>query len=193
MHDKIVALGLDEETTAKVENVLKEIIKDSYVPLSRFNEINDAKKRLDETVAERDRQLSELSQSANATDDLKKQIEELQATNIKAKQDYDAEIKRMKTDSFITDTLMENGVVDSKFIPAVRAYLPSVDIDSDDSKTVFMTKIAEVKTFLPSMFKTDEPQIQAQGLHVANAPEAPKQAVKADGSWESYLESYMQN
>lgn len=193
MHDKIVALGLDEETTAKVENVLKEIIKDSYVPLSRFNEINDAKKKLDETIAKRDEQLAELSQSANATDDLKRQIEQLQAENIQAKKDYDTEVKRMKTDSYINDVLLENGVIDAKFIPAIRAYLPSVDIDSEDSKTVFVTKIGEVKTFLPTMFKTTEPSIETKGLHITPTPDTPQPTVKKDGSWESYLQSYMQS
>lgn len=194
MHDKIVALGLDEETTQKIEETLKEIIKDTYVPLKRFNEVNDAKKQLEGTVAERDGQLAELSKSANATEELKKQIDDLQAKNIKAKAEYDAEVKRMKTDTYINDTLIANGVVDSKFIPAVRAYLPNVDIDSDDSKTVFESKIGEVKTFLPTMFKVADPKITPQGLHITPQGEPPSKNEGASaGSWESYLNSYMQS
>lgn len=193
MHDKIVALGLDAETAEKVENVLKEIIKDNYVPLTRFNEVNEAKKKLDETIAQRDNQLAELSKASGMTDDLKKQIDALQADNAKAKKEYDAEIKRMKTDVYINGVLTENGVLDAKFIPAIKAYLPSVDIDSEDSKIVFTSKIAEVKTFLPTMFKNEDPQIIQKGLHIGTPDKSQTKTLDPNGSWESYLEAYQQN
>lgn len=190
MHDKIVALGLDSETTNKIEEVLKEVIKDSYVPLSRFNEVNDAKNKLTQTVADRDKQLEELSKSTGMTDELKKQLDELQAANIKAKQDYIAEIKRMKTESYINDTLMENGVIDTKFIPAVRAYLPTVDIDSDDSKYTFVAKINDVKTFLPAMFKNNDPNKTMKGYNPNSGNGDQSKIADPKGSWDDYLKSF---
>ncbi len=193
MHDKIVALGLDAETAEKVENVLKEIIKDNYVPLARFNEVNEAKKKLDETITQRDNQLAELSKASGMTDDLKRQIDALQADNAKAKQEYNTEIKRLKTDTYINGILAENGVLDAKFIPAIKAYLPNVDIDSEDSKIVFTSKIAEVKTFLPTMFKNEDPQIIQKGLHIDTSDKSQTKTLDPKGSWESYLDAYQQN
>lgn len=194
MNDKIKALGFDDETSKKIEEVLKEIIKDAYVPLSRFNEVNDAKKKLDETVAERDKQLSELSNATGMTDELKKQIEQLQASNVEARKNYDAEIKRIKTETYIDDRLLESGVIDKKFIPAIKAYLPNVDIDSDDSKIVFDSKISEVKAFLPTMFKTNEPDVvKTKGFHPGESGGEPMKKDVDSSRWEDFLNSYQQN
>ena len=79
MKDKLSALGLDGDMIEKVTEILKSEISDKYVPLSRFNEINDAKKKAEEDVASRDAQLETLKNASGDMDKLKKQIEELLA------------------------------------------------------------------------------------------------------------------
>ena len=55
-----------------------------YVPKSRFDEVNEAKKQAEALITERDNQISELKKSEGANDELKKQIEQLQAENAKS-------------------------------------------------------------------------------------------------------------
>lgn len=191
MDSKIAALGLDSETASKVEAVFKEILKDSYIPIARFNEVNESKKKLEETVSDRNKQIEDLGKTQGATDELKKQIEKLQAKNIADQKEWEASIKQMKTDKYIDDLLMENGILDAKYLPAVKAYLPPVDIDSEDSKSVFTMKLGEVKTTtLPSMFKSAKPtEPEIKGFHPSNPDNvAATSSAKDDGSYESFLE-----
>ena len=75
MKDKLSALGLDGDMIEKVTEILKSEISDKYVPLSRFNEINDAKKKAEEDVASRDAQLETLKNASGDMEKLKKGIE----------------------------------------------------------------------------------------------------------------------
>ena len=165
MKDKLSALGLDGDMIDKVTEILKSEISDKYVPLSRFNEINDAKKKAEEDVASRDAQLETLKNASGDMDKLKKQIEDLQADNLKAKQEYDAKLKIMRRDDFVKTTLMDAGLLDAKYIPGVSAYLPinDLDIDSVASVDAFKTKLAEAKTIASAWFKTDTPPSKELG------------------------------
>ena len=165
MKDKLSALGLDGDMIDKVTEILKSEISDKYVPLSRFNEINDAKKKAEEDVASRDAQLETLKNANGDMDKLKKQIEDLQADNLKAKQEYEAQLKTMRRDDFIKNTLMDAGLLDAKYIPGVSAYLPinELDIDSVASVDAFKTKLAEAKTIASAWFKTDTPPSKELG------------------------------
>ena len=48
MRDKLAELSLTEEQMDKIDAILKEELKDKYVPLSRFNSLNEQKKKLEE-------------------------------------------------------------------------------------------------------------------------------------------------
>ena len=45
MRDKLAELSLTEEQMDKIDAILKEELKDKYVPLSRFNSLNEQKKK----------------------------------------------------------------------------------------------------------------------------------------------------
>ena len=51
MRDKLAELSLTEEQMDKIDAILKEELKDKYVPLSRFNSLNEQKKKLEEDIA----------------------------------------------------------------------------------------------------------------------------------------------
>lgn len=169
MKEKLKALSLEQDMIDKVEAILKEYIKDAYIPKSRFDEVNDAKKKFEENIAERDKQLEELKKSTGNEDALKKQIEKLQADNQKAKAEYDAKVKAMKRDDFVKTTLLEEGLLDAKYIPGVSAYLPINDLDIENTTSVelFKSKIAEAKTIASAWFKSDEaPTKELNGLKI---------------------------
>ena len=172
MREKLKALFQDQETVDKVEAILKEELKDKYIPKARFDELNEAKKKAEQDVADRDAQLETLKTSTGDMDKLKKQIEALQVANQKAKDEYDASIKAMRRDDFVKTTLMEAGLLDAKYIPGVSAYLPIADLDIDSITSVesFKTKLAEAKTIASSWFKSDEPPTKELGGLKINDP-----------------------
>ena len=101
---------------------------------------------------------------------MKKRIEELQADNQKAKDEFDATLKAMKRDSYVNNTLLEAGLIDTKYIPGISAYLPinELDIDSVTSVEEFKQKLDDVKTTIaPGWFKSNEPlPTELNGLKV---------------------------
>lgn len=192
MRDKLKALALETDMIDKIDAILKEYIKDAYIPKSRFDEINEAKKKFESEVNERDKQLEELKKSSGDSDALKKQIENLQADNKKAKAEYEAQVKAMKRDDFVKTTLLEEGLLDAKYIPGVSAYLPISDLDIDNTTSVdaFKSKIAEAKTIASAWFKSDEtPTKELNGLKIndPNNKANPNSSKYPEGSYEALL------
>ncbi|MEK3867672.1 phage scaffolding protein [Paenibacillus sp. FSL H7-0716] len=103
------AAGLDD---TKVDSIVgdagKELPK-HFVPKSQYNDVSDAKKQAEKDVADRDKQIQDLSKTAGLSDDLKKQIDQLQADNKSAKEKYEADLKDMTLNNAITSAL--NGKV----------------------------------------------------------------------------------
>lgn len=95
-----------------------------YVPKSRFDEVNEAKKQAEALITERDNQISELKKSEGANDELKKQIEQLQAENTK-----NAEaLKQTKIDSAIALALKDAG---ARNIKAVLPFITANELNDD--------------------------------------------------------------
>lgn len=94
------ALGLNDEDAKKVADASAEELK-TYIPKTRFDEINNSKKELEKTVKERDTQLEELKKNAGDNEALKNQIETLQADNKKKDDDYQAQIKELQISNAI--------------------------------------------------------------------------------------------
>lgn len=116
--EELVKLGLDEETAEKVANASSEELK-GFVPKSRFDEVNNAKKTAEDTVRERDQQIESLKSAGNV-DDLKKQIETLQNDNKAKDEAHAAELMKVRVDSDVEAALTEAKAKNHK---AVRALL----------------------------------------------------------------------
>ena len=74
--EEIIALGIDAEAAQKIADLSAEELK-GYIPKSRFDEVNEAKKNAEALVKERDGQLEELKKSAGNSEELQKQIEDI--------------------------------------------------------------------------------------------------------------------
>ncbi len=72
---------------------LKTEFPKNAVPKDTFNALSEAKKKLETDLQARDTQLEELKKTAGASEDLKKQIETLQADNKKKDEDYQAQLR----------------------------------------------------------------------------------------------------
>ena len=172
MKEKLKAIGLEDEMVTKVDEILKAELKDRYVPLERFNTVNERKNKLEEDVGNLDSELEKLKKSSGDIDSLKEQIEVLQNANRTAQAEYDAKIKAMRTDDFVKTKLMEAGLIDAKYIPGVKAYLNLDELDIDNVKSVekFDSAISEAKSITSAWFKSTEPPTTELGGLKLNDP-----------------------
>lgn len=121
--EEFVKLGIDEETAKKLETASLEELK-GYIPKTRFDEINDEKKRLQDDLKDRDKQLETLKNSTGDVEAMKKQIETLQADNKAKDEKHQAEIKQLKIDNAVETAL---GEAKAKNKIAVKALLKDLD------------------------------------------------------------------
>ena len=195
MREKLKELSIDDVTIDKVEAILKEELKDKYIPKSRFDELNEAKKKAEADVADRDAQLEELKSATGNEDKLKKRIEELQAENQRAQDEYNANLKAMRRDDFVKAALREAGLLDDKYIPGVSAYLKIDELDIDNVASVesFKTQLADAKTITSSWFKPDVPPTKEINGFKLDDPDnkIPPGAEPVDkDSYDYYLKQY---
>lgn len=122
---------LGEAHTDEIEKaILKEIGKE-FIPKAKFDEANEAKKTAESVIAERDKQIAELSKVNPA--DLQKKIEELTTQNTEAAQKYQTDLENVKRDALIETALIKSGAVHTK---AVKALLDGekIKLDGDTLK-----------------------------------------------------------
>ncbi|ETT55197.1 hypothetical protein BSK66_31240 [Paenibacillus odorifer] len=94
----------DSKIDGAIADAGKEIPK-HFVPKSQYNEVSTAKQQAEKDVADRDKQIEDLSKTAGLSDDLKKQIDQLKTDNKTAKDKYDADLQQIKLDNAITAAL----------------------------------------------------------------------------------------
>lgn len=150
-------LGLTEEQAAKAEAESKKELE-TYVPKTRFDEVNNSKKELEKTVKERDTQLETLKKSTGDNEELKKQIETLQADNKKKDDDYQAQIKELQISNAIKLAVADKAQ-DADLVASL--FDKSKLILGDDGKvTGLEEQLKVIKEGKPFLFKEDTQQQQ---------------------------------
>ena len=117
--EDLLKLGLTEEQAEKVLSANTEQLK-GFIPKARFDEVNNAKKQTEKDLSERDKQLETLKNSTGDIEALKQTIETLQNENKASKEQYEANISKIKLDNAIDNAL---GNAKAKNSRAVRALL----------------------------------------------------------------------
>ena len=117
--EELVKLGLTDDLAEKVASASAEELK-GYVPLTRFNEVNEAKKHAEDSVKERDKQIEGLKASAGDSEKLTQQIKDLQEANKKKDSDHATEIHNLKVNNAVDAAL---AAAKAKNVKAVRALL----------------------------------------------------------------------
>lgn len=131
--EQLIELGLDEETAKKVLKAYKESIKDEYIPIARFNEVNEDKKELEEQIKQRDTQLSELKVKANGNEELTNKINELENLNNTTKEEYEEKIKTLRKETNIELALKD---MKAKNVKAVKALLDLEKVSLDGENLI---------------------------------------------------------
>lgn len=127
--EDLVKMGLDEATAEKVAAASAEELK-GFVPLTRFNEVNEAKKNAEDSLKERDKQIDGLKASAGDAEKLKQQIDELQKSNKAKDAEHAAAIQALKLDNAVNTALI---AAKAKNLKAVKALLDlsKAELDAD--------------------------------------------------------------
>lgn len=88
--------GIDETKLDQTIGDIGKSLPEHFIPKARYNEVAEAKKKLEADIAERDQQLETLKASAGNSEELKAQIQKLQADNKAAADKWAAEAKELK-------------------------------------------------------------------------------------------------
>ena len=125
--EDLIKLGLDEEMAQKVADTFAEYLK-GFIPKSRFDEVNEAKKKFEQDIKTRDEQLEALKKID--AEGLQAEIEKLQKENKATKEKYEAELKQIRLNNAVEKKLIASG---AKNIKATKALLDleSVELDED--------------------------------------------------------------
>lgn len=128
--EDFLKLGLSEEQATKAAEASQEELK-GFIPKSRFDEVNEAKKKLDEDIKARDEQLEALKKVD--ADGLKAEIERLQGENKTAKEQYEKDLQNVKVNNAVEMALAG---AKAKNIKAVKALLEldKAELDGDKVK-----------------------------------------------------------
>jgi len=111
--------GIEE---AKVDGVIGDINKELpkyFIPKDKYNEVAEAKKKLEADIQERDNQLEQLKNAAGNSEELKAQIEQLQADNKKAGEEWQAKMAQMQLDFAIEKALTTAKAKNAKAVKAL--------------------------------------------------------------------------
>lgn len=129
--EQLMEMGLDEETAKKVLKAYQDSLKDRYIPIERFNEVNEEKKELKIQIEDRDKQLKELKIKAVGNEELTTKITELETLNNQTKEEYETKIAALRKETSIELKLKDEK---AKNIKAVKALLDleKVSLDGDN-------------------------------------------------------------
>ncbi len=127
--EELKALGLTDEVITKILDDQN----NHFVPLSRFNEVNEAKKALDGQMTDRDNQLKELKKMAGSSEELKTQIEKLQQANKDQKTSYDKQLQDLKIDGIVNTALLTAKAKNAKAVKAMLK-MDKYELDGDKVK-----------------------------------------------------------
>lgn len=149
--------GMTEKLAEAVANASAEELK-GFIPKTRFDEVNEAKKNAESLLKERDKQLEDVKKASGDNEELKKQIETLQEANKTAKAEYEQSIKQMKIDNAIDKALTAAGALDNKAARALLENLDKAELSEDESEVVGLAgqikNLQESKGFLFDTKKT---------------------------------------
>lgn len=156
--EQFIALGFTEEQATKAAVASAEELK-SFIPKSRFDELNEAKKKAEKDVTDRDKQIEELGKTAGTSEELKKQIETLTAANKEASDKHAAELKELTLTNAIKSAL--TGKVHDEALAAGLVDKTKLVLDGD--KVVGLDEqIAAIKKDKAFLFKPEDNQQQQQ-------------------------------
>ena len=153
--EQFVELGVDEELAAKLESASQEELK-GFIPKTRFDEVNNEKKKLESDIKDRDTQLETLKNSTGDVEALKKQIEDLQADNKQKDEAHKAEVHQLKVDAAVDAALVGAKAKNNLTVRALLKDLENAKLQDDGTIKGLAEQIAEIQKSDPYLFETND-------------------------------------
>lgn len=129
--EQFIALGISSELAEKAAAASQDELK-SFIPKARFDEVNTAKKKAEDDLKDRDKQLEDLKKSSGDSAALQEQITKLQNENKAAAEKYEAQAKELRLNTAIKLAL--SGETHDPDI--VAGLLDKTKIELDDSGAI---------------------------------------------------------
>ena len=148
--EDLTAKGLSDEQAKAVIAIWEEEMK-GYIPKSRFDELNEAKKNLETQIADRDRQLNDLKGQVGDNKELQEKITQLEAENKANKEKYEADILKMEKTSAVKEAL--TGALHPELLMG-QFDLEKITKNADGSFSGISEQIEAQKKAFPDMFTT---------------------------------------
>jgi len=151
--EQLLKLGLSEDIAKKVIEAHQAAIKDNYVPLTRFNEVNEEKKQYKGQVDELNQELGKLKKQLEDNEGATQTIADLQR-KIKDKEDELTRVRKQNAIKFEILKANPNDVAD--ILPHLKE--DGITIAEDGTITGLKEQLENLKENKPYLFKQVEPQ-----------------------------------
>lgn len=151
VEEYIALLNLDGEAKKKATESLKNLLKDSYVEKTKFDEAATAKSNLETQIKERDKQLDTLKKTAGDKEKLEATIKQLQEDNKSAKTKYETDLKNLRIDSAVK--LKLSGTAQDVDIVAGLIDKTKLIVSDDGTVAGLDEQINPLKQSKPFLFK----------------------------------------
>ena len=181
--EQLLELGLSEDIAKKVIEAHQAAIKDNYVPLTRFNEVNEGKKQYKEQVDNLNKELGKLQKQLEDNQGATETIENLKK-QIKDKEEEMAKIRKQNAIKFEVLKANPNDVAD--ILPHLKD--DTITIAEDGTITGLKEQLENLKENKPYLFKQVEPQGTGGSLGAGNKPKGSPVITKEDFKKMGYLE-----
>ncbi len=129
-----------------------------FVAKADYNTKAEEVKTLSAQIGERDKQLKELSKSAENNKELSEQIAQLQAYNKAAKESYDKQIGELKFNSALESALLKSGALDSDLVK-VKLNRDQLKLREDGTLSGLEEQLKNVKENYSFLFQDKTTQI----------------------------------
>lgn len=153
--EQFIALGFNEADADKAAKASADELK-GYIPKNRFDEVNEAKKKLEADTKEHEMQLEELKKTAGSSEELQKQIADLQAANTKKEQEYQTQLKEIQMKNAITNAI--NGKVHDNDLVAGMFDQTKLILSDDGKVTGLDEQLEGLKKSKAFLFKQEDTQ-----------------------------------
>lgn len=162
----ILAKGATEEVAKEILKLHQDTIKDAYVPLTRFNEVNTELTNAKTSLKERDTQIDGLKKFEGDNAKLQEEIKKVQTTNSDNETKYKNEIILERKKNAVRFSLLENEASKPHDADMVSGlYDLNLITVGDDGKIAsgFKEQDEKIRKEKAFLFKAVETQQQQQG------------------------------
>lgn len=158
-------------TEEQVEQELNKLLPETWIPKAKFNELSEAKKKADDSIAELNKTLESLKSDKSTSEDLKKQIADLQEAQRRSDEEYKAQLATANRNHALESALT---TAKAKSVKAVRALL-------DESKIIIADngEVAGLKEQLEAVQKEHAYLFDTEG---PNVPDKPRFGTQGTGT-----------